>query len=245
MRQKLFIALILLSQIFSTIAAPIGLITPLEIESQPIVQAMTNKKAISHNGFNYLTGKLNQQDVVLSQSGMGLVNVSLTTQHMIQEFKPETLYLIGSSGAIAKTMKKNMVVLGKKVTNVDFGALTAQGVVFPLKELMNNPHTKQHQPLTYEANELFDNNKDLNIHWGHIATSEMLPNSSEQAKLLEQAGFDVVEMEGAGFMQTCWFHNKSCLVIRGVSNETDEPITIEDVSDAAHAAFNALNQLIN
>jgi nucleoside phosphorylase len=92
---------------------------------------------------------------------------------------------------------------------------------------------------------LVDKKLGSNTIWGNIATSEMLPNSKEQVGLLKKSGYDIAEMEGAGFMQICWFYHKQCLVIRGVSNNTDEPITIEDVGMSAKSALDVLNQILS
>ena len=206
---------------------------------------MKHKKIIKINDFKYLQGQINKQHVVLAQSGMGIANISLTTSRMIQDMKPKQLYLLGSSGAMSPDMKKGMVVLGKKVTNVDFGQLTEKGMVFPFKNLMKNPQNNKQQLLTFNASISINKQLSQNIYWGHIATSEMLPNSPEQSLLLKKSGYDVVEMEGAGFMQMCWFYEKPCLVIRGVSNNTAEAITMKDVRMAAEAAFKTFCQIIS
>jgi len=138
-----------------------------------------------------------------------------------------------------------MVVLGKSVTNVDFGQLTSHGVLFPFKKLLKHPQNNKTQPLSFTSNVSVNKKLDSKTMWGNIATSEMLPNSIEQVNLLMKSGYDIVEMEGAGFMQICWFYQNECLVIRGVSNNTSEPITIDDISMSVNAALPVLNKILS
>jgi len=137
-----------------------------------------------------------------------------------------------------------MVVLGGEVTNVDFGQLTSHGISFPLKGLLQHPQNKKPQPLSFASNIAVNKKLASNTVWGKIATSEMLPNSSQQVGLLAKSGYDIVEMEGAGFMQMCWFYQKQCLVIRGVSNNTAEQITMDDISMSAKSALAVFTQII-
>lgn len=245
MLRSLFHGLILSFFPLYVASTPVGVLTPLMIESKPIIDAMTNKNEITINRLTYLKGQLNGQDIVLIQSGMGIANISFITSRLIQDFQPKQLYLLGSSGAMTPRVKKGMVVLGEKVTNVDFGQLTEHGVSFPFRGLLKHPQNNKPQPINFTSSIPVNKKLDSKTIWGNIATSEMLPNSKEQVSLLKQSGYDIVEMEGAGFMQMCWFYDKQCLVIRGVSNNTDEPITIEDVSMSAKAALDVLNQIVS
>jgi nucleoside phosphorylase len=79
---------------------------------------------------------------------------------------------------------------------------------------------------------------------GKIATSDKLPNPTSQIMVLKEAGVDAVDMEASSFMQTCWLFNKSCMVVRGVSNNANQSITPDTITDATNKASQVVKQII-
>jgi len=82
------------------------------------------------------------------------------------------------------------------------------------------------------------------IRLGIIATTDSLPNPKKQIDLLMMNKVNVVEMEGAAVMQTCWLFNTSCIVVRGVSNNANTSITSSDIELAANNAAKIVVDLI-
>lgn len=107
-------------------------------------------------------------------------------------------------------------------------------------------------PLAFDLNnnvikliQRIHNDNDFKIIQGKIATSDELPNQPSQITLLRKQHFDVIDMEGASFMQTCWFFQTSCVVIRGVSNQAGGSIDTRDVEKAANNAAQILIEAIS
>jgi len=53
---------------------------------------------------------------------------------------------------------------------------------------------------------------------GTIASSDHFPSTSNDIKRAKYLSTDCIEMEGASVMKVCWMYNKTCLLVRGISN---------------------------
>lgn len=161
--------------------------------------------------------------------------------------------MAGSAGSINPSLNNQTVVIGSRIIDADLGTLTPQGSYFPLEEYFTTPQKNMPIPKFYSPGEqllntakIFVNSSVKNrITLGAIATSDILPNQTKQISLLKQNGIDVVEMEGASFMQACWLFNANCLVIRGISNHVDEEITKEDTMRAGNNAVLLVEKIIH
>ena len=59
----------------------------------------------------FLEGK----DIVLTQSGIGKVNVAISTTLLIEQFKPDLIINTGSAGALDKALNVGDVVVSDRV----------------------------------------------------------------------------------------------------------------------------------
>lgn len=225
----------------------VGVIIPIQDESLLLQKSIMNNKVITISGIKYNVGKINNASVVFVNSGLGKINSAVITTRLIADFHPDLILMSGSSGNINPSLKKGDIVIGKEVINADFGTLTSSGTQFQYSEYLLNPQKNTLLPLKFNLdNKLLKiayhlPKKNLpNIYFGKIATSDALPNQSLQIKTLQEGRFDVVEMEGAPFMQACWLFNTPCMIIRGVSNDPKESITKPDIILAADNAAKVL-----
>lgn len=235
----------------STRSTLIGIIVPMEEESELLIKNIRQHKKLTIDGVKYEVGKLADRDIVFVNSGIGKVNSAVVTSRLIRDFHPGVILLSGSAGNLNSRLKEGEVVVGRHVVDVDMGELTSTGTRFKYKQCLDNPQTGTTQPLIIELDKkLIDvvsqlpNNHLPKIIAGKIATSDALPNQTQQVSLLRNAKFDVVEMEGASFMQVCWFFDTPCVVIRGVSNNVEDKITHQDIVIAADNAAKVTMQLI-
>jgi adenosylhomocysteine nucleosidase len=228
-----------------------GIITPLPEESIFLLKNITHQKIILIDKIKYHIGTIKNKNIVFVNSGLGKINSAIIATRLIKDFHPNLILMTGSSGNINPSLKKMDVIIGKNVINADFGELSSTGVRFPYKDYLKNPNTNTRLPLEFN----FDNsflefishlNKDKmpNILLGKIATSDELPNKKSQLALLRQANVDVIEMEGVSLMQVCWLFKANCIVIRGVSNDAEEPITKKDIKMSADNAAKVAIQMV-
>lgn len=246
--KKLFLTLLCCFIGTSYAKSTIGIIIPLKEESGYLQSQLTHKKSITINGIRYQTGQINHKPVVFVNSGLGVVNAAIVATRLIQDFNPDIIILSGSSGNLNPALKKGDVVIGNQVIDVDLGNLTANGTRFDFPNYLFNPNNHKQLPLVFTLDETskqqFKKNQP-SVFLGTIASSDQLPNPANQVKLMQQAKMDVIEMEGAPTMQACWLFHKRCLIIRGVSNNMNEPFTNDDIilagDDAAKVLINFIS----
>lgn len=232
-----------------------AIVVPMQDESIMLLSKIHHKKKRLIDGMRYTEGTLKEKAVVFANTGLGKTNVSAVTARLIHDYHPEFIVLAGSSGSINSNLSKNSVIIGARVIDADLGTLTTNGPYFPNEEYFttaqkNMPIPKSYVPaetLINAAKTFVGSSSKNKVLMGSIATTDVLPNQTGQVNLLKLNRIDVVEMEGASFMQTCWLFNTKCLVVRGVSNDANEGITKKDTiqagNNAAHLVVNIIDVL--
>jgi adenosylhomocysteine nucleosidase len=229
-----------------------GVLAPMASESSSIERTMTAKHVKTIDNVKYHLGKIGNKNIVLVNSGIGLINAAAISARLIKDFHPVEIILSGSAGSINSNLKIGDVIIAKQVFNADYGKLTPKG---PTLEIADNPNPQDNRqiPLLFDAN--FNLQKimstvpiSVNYHvvLGIVADSDNLPNSASQIALLKANRVDAIAMEGAALAQTCWLFHTKCLIIRGVSNVAGEKITDEGtVLAAKNASLMAINVIQN
>lgn len=246
----LFFCSVFATESFSN-KARYAILIPMNDESIQLLEILKDKKQRVINGVHYIEGRIDGSSVVFANAGLGKTNISLITARLIRDYHPQFIFLAGSAGGINSALDKQSIVIGKRIIDADLGMLTDQGPYYLSEEYFTTPQ-KNNAPIPkeYAADPLILNavysvikhKSQDNIIIGSIATSDILPNTAEQTKLLKINQIDAVEMEGAAFMQACWLFDTRCLVVRGISNAVDDIITKEDTM---HAGANAVGVVQN
>lgn len=204
------------------------------------------------DGITYHLGAIGSKNVVFVNSGLGKLNSAIISTRLISDFHPSVILMSGSAGNLNPHLKKFDVVIGKEVANVDLGELTKKGPQFKFSEYLYNPQSHTILPMLFKLDnaliiQIKQSSKDNAnpVSFGKIATSDALPNQLSQVDLLREAHFDVIEMEGASLMQSCWLFKTPCVVIRGISNNMNETITTKDIQIAADNAAKVVVNVIS
>lgn len=231
-----------------------AILIPMLDESTQLIQDLKHKIYVNIDGIHYIKGSLMGNSVVFANTGLGKTNMSLIAARLIHDFHPHFIFLAGSAGSINPALNKKSIVVGTRVMDADLGTLTAQGAFYPNENYFSTPQ-KNNSPIPKEyisdslitkaAQSSLDQMPQNQVIFGAVATSDILPNTTEQTTLLKYNKIDAVEMEGASFMQVCWFFDVSCLVVRGISNNVDEEITEEDTIQAGANAAKFVQYVIN
>lgn len=228
-----------------------GIIIPMTDESKLMLEHLHHKTYKVKQGIHYIEGRIDNKPIVFVHSGLGKANISAITARLIADYHPQVVFLSGSSGNINPHLNNKSVVIGASVMDADLGTLTAKGPYFPNEAYFSSPQNNSQllkyyppvKPLLSVATKVVANKK-LNTVLGSIATSDVLPNLSQQTALLKRNHMDVVDMESASFMQICWLFQTKCLVVRGVSNDADEEITQQGTIEAGNNAALVVEALL-
>ena len=70
----------------------------------------------------FYKGYINDKAVALTQSGIGKVNVAISTALLIEKFKPDLIINTGSAGALDKSLNVGDIVISDMVAYRDADA---------------------------------------------------------------------------------------------------------------------------
>lgn len=162
---------------------------------------------------------LNNQNIILTESGIGKTNAARTTQILIDYYKPEAIFNIGVAGGIAKNLKVGDIIISTSLVQHDFditafdhpkGYIPNIGNTIPIdNNLLNTTKT------------ILDTNT-VAYKEGVIASGDIFCTKESMAtKINTQFNALCVEMEGASIAQTAYLSKTPCLVIRSISDCPD------------------------
>ena len=162
---------------------------------------------------------LNNQNIILTESGIGKTNAARTTQILIDYYKPEAIFNIGVAGGIAKKLEVGDIIISTSLVQHDFditafdhpkGYIPNVGNTIPIdNNLLNTTKT------------ILDTN-DVAYKEGVIASGDIFCTKESMAtKINTQFNALCVEMEGASIAQTAHLSKTPCLVIRSISDCPD------------------------
>lgn len=171
---------------------------------------------------------LNNQNIILTESGIGKTNAARTTQILIDYYKPEAIFNIGVAGGIAKNLKVGDIIISTSLVQHDFditvfdhpkGYIPNIGNTIPIDNKLLNT-TKN----------ILDTN-NISYKEGVIASGDIFCTKESMAiKINTQFNALCVEMEGASIAQTAHLSKTPCLVIRSISDcpDNNNKVTYEE-----------------
>ncbi|NQE00401.1 5'-methylthioadenosine/S-adenosylhomocysteine nucleosidase, partial [Staphylococcus xylosus] len=100
----------------------IGIIGAMEEEVAILKDKIKNLEEIKIAHVIFYKGNLEGKDIILTQSGIGKVNVAISTTLLINQFKPNLIINTGSAGALDKSLNVGDVVVSDTVAYHDADA---------------------------------------------------------------------------------------------------------------------------
>ncbi|MFM1514872.1 5'-methylthioadenosine/adenosylhomocysteine nucleosidase [Helcococcus ovis] len=192
-----------------------GIIGAMPKEVEAIKDKMLNIKEENIQGVDFYFGKINNQDVILTKSGVGKVNASIITTLMIMTYHPDYIVNIGTAGGMLKEQNTLDIVISENVIQHDFDTSYIDG------KSGIGITTKSDELLRNKVKESFLKNKvDSNIYFGDIISGDVFVG--EEVKVLElKEKFPTAiacEMEAAAIGYTCDKFNIPFIIIRSLSD---------------------------
>ncbi len=99
-----------------------GIICAMEEELKTLREALVNEKVVAIKDITFYDGTIDQQEVVLVQSGIGKVQAGMTTALMITNFDVDVVINSGSAGGIGAGLAVGDVVVATKTAYHDVDA---------------------------------------------------------------------------------------------------------------------------
>ena len=162
---------------------------------------------------------LNNQNIILTESGIGKTNAARTTQILIDYYKPEAIFNIGVAGGIAKNLTVGDIIISTSLVQHDFDITAFNHPKGYIPNIGNNIPIDNN--LLNTTKTILDTN-NISYKEGLIASGDIFCTKESMAtKINTQFNALCVEMEGASIAQTAYLSKTPCLVIRSISDCPD------------------------
>lgn len=171
---------------------------------------------------------LNNQNIILTESGIGKTNAARTTQILIDYYKPEAIFNIGVAGGIAKNLKVGDIIISISLVQHDFDITAFNHSKGYIPNIGNNIPIDNN--LLNTTKTILDTN-NISYKEGLIASGDIFCTKESMAtKINTQFNALCVEMEGASIAQTAYLSKTPCLVIRSISDcpDNNNKVTYEE-----------------
>lgn len=203
---------------------PIGIITAMSNELKMLLDKAEISETKTIGGVDYNIGKLEGQDVVLVQGGIGKAMAAAGTTVLINEFNVKSILFTGIAGGVGDEVKVLDEVIATDLVFHDYGNQTNDGFVWDAAAGVNEdgtiPVDKELSQKAYEA--AVSVLGEEHVFQGRIATGDQFVASSEYVTYLQDE-FDAIacEMEGAAVARIAAQYEVPCCVIRAMSDKAD------------------------
>jgi adenosylhomocysteine nucleosidase len=196
----------------------IGVLTAMTSEFEQLAALLEDVAECSHNGIDYLTGRVGDNGIILRQCGIGKVNAALGAAELIRAFSPDAMVSTGVAGGIDCCLGVMDVVVSTSIVYHDvwcgmgceYGQVQGMPAVFAADEAM----WRAAQSLTGDEGNV------TRIHAGLICTGDQFITNRDELDKIKQnfpQGL-AVDMESAAIAQTCHIYGVPFVSFRIISD---------------------------
>ncbi|BCU52464.1 adenosylhomocysteine nucleosidase [Staphylococcus auricularis] len=224
----------------------IGIIGAMEEEVAILKDELQSLEEINIAHVKFYKGTLKGKSVVLTQSGIGKVNVAISTALLINEFNPSIIINTGSAGALDDKLNIGDVVVSETVGYHD---ADARAFGYVLGQLPDMPAVyNADQQLLAKAIDAIEA-QQLVAHTGLIVSGDSFIGTNDQ-RLTIKRHFNqalAVEMEAGAIAQTCYQFDVPFIITRAISDKSNGEANVtfdEFLGEAAKSSSDMVRYLI-
>lgn len=192
----------------------IGIITAMSSEHRQMAQLLEDKQEYKEGVFSYTEGKIKNNTIILTQSGIGKVNAAVGAVELIRRFAPDCILSTGVAGGIDPCLKVMDVVAGTELVYHDVwcGEGNAYGQIQGLPALYAANETLVKCALTLDT--------PTALHCGLICSGDKFITDRTELNHIKSnfpAGL-AVDMESTAIAQVCYIYKVAFLSFRIISD---------------------------
>ena len=222
----------------------IGIIGAMEREVSTLKRLLFNCRTTIVSGMTFFSGKLEDKDVVVVQSGIGKVNAALCAEILCLKFNIDKIINTGIAGATGGNLGVFDFVVSTETLYHDFDT-TAFGYKLGQVPGMAEKFTADAYMINaaITAFEKTDFAKEHKIMKGLIASGDQFISGVERKDFIKSNFKPLcVEMEGCAIAHACSLNKVPFVIVRCMSDTADDTVESvykfnEDVCAEASAKF--------
>ena len=202
----------------------LGFICALSIEVKGIVNLMENKEETTVAKITYHKGKIFGKDVVCCECGIGKVNAAMSTQIMIDLYRPDVIINSGVAGSLSGDIRIGDIVISDDCVQHDMDGTEAGD---PLGQVQFNDELRTYFPADEAtADKLAAACKTIdgiNVFRGRIASGDVFITARERRRrIADHFGALACEMEGAAVAVVCYRNDVPFAILRSISDDFND-----------------------
>ncbi|XKM14040.1 5'-methylthioadenosine/adenosylhomocysteine nucleosidase [Orbaceae bacterium ac157xtp] len=199
----------------------VAIIAAMEEEVAILRSKITDCEVENCLGVEFYSGKIQNCDVVLVQSGIGKVAASMSISLLLSRFEIDAVINTGSAAGLDRTLNVGDVVVSSHALYHDVD-LTSFGY---------EPGQMAGCPIAFNSDETLINiaksaieSQNVNAVEGLIISGDQFINGDKVIKALKQKFPDAiaVEMEATAIAHVCWRLGVPFIVVRAISDNGDD-----------------------
>jgi len=199
----------------------IGIIGAMQEEVTVLKNIMKDKQEWVEANASFTSGKIEQVEVILVQSGIGKVNSSIAATLLLSKHGVDAIVNTGSAGGIGEGLIVGDLVISTELAYHDVDATVFDYVIGQVPQM----------PARYQADktlvkQVIDAAEKVGLKTvqGLIVTSDSFVADKKIVHQIKQHFPDALasEMEGAAIAQVCYQFNKPFVIVRAMSDVADE-----------------------
>lgn len=184
----------------------IGIIVALNSEVESLLNQVDELKQIDLADKKAYSCKIAEKDTVIAISGIGKVNAAMTTQLVIDRFKPDFILNFGTCGGMNKSVEVLKYYAIEKCAQFDFDLRELDGV--PLGYIQD--YDRIFFPTCLDG--LEDYSKSA------VASADRFTNDENDIKTINDMGCSLRDMEGGAIGQVCLANFTPLVMIKGITD---------------------------
>lgn len=204
----------------------VGIIGAMEEEIRLLLDAMDRDSDYLIGKFLFYTGRIQGQEVVLVQSGIGKVNAAVTASLLVDSFGVDQVINTGVAGAVDPSLVPGQVVIANQV---GFHDVDVTEFGYKLGQMAGMPEV--YYPDTELCRTLQDIIRSLDIEpvLGLVLSGDEFVAGAGRAQEIRQ-DFPLAracEMESGAIAQVCYLLDVPFGIIRAISDSADQDAQVD------------------
>lgn len=202
----------------------LGFICALDVEVEGIKNLMDNKTEQTVAKIAYTKGNIFGQEVVCCECGIGKVNAAMSTQIMIDLYRPDVIINSGIAGSLSKDIRIGDIVISDDCVQHDMDG-TEMGD--PLGEIWFSDEKRIDIPADRATADRLEKAcaclSDTKVFRGRIASGDVFIAAHEKRqRIADIFGALACEMEGGAVGTVCYRNGVPYAVLRCISDDFNE-----------------------
>ncbi|KPL02376.1 MAG: hypothetical protein AMJ90_06005 [candidate division Zixibacteria bacterium SM23_73_2] len=214
-----------------------AIIYAFKAEGELLRENMDVEDSLIFCGRTFWMGELEENEVIVVNSGVGMTNSAMTTQLIIDEFKPERIIFTGICGGIDPDNDIGDIVIPEKWATHDYGYYGKDGfLIMPIRVKLPEKE-KQDTLVFFEVDKglldkaeavvsqakkrfqkILDRTPQLKIGGVGVSGNSFIDQVEKREWLKEKLDAQIVDMESAAAVQVAKQNGIPILVVRSCSD---------------------------